>query len=346
MQKKKVSLTSIKKGLAELKFPSRRIPKVIFPELATLVDQPPQETMWLHEIKLDGYRMLAFIDNNRIRLISRNNLNWTVHFSKVAKALEKFKNTNLIFDGEIVLLDKNGKSSFQLLQNSVKAGESRPFIYYIFDLLYFDKYDLRRLPLIKRKEFLKKIIPENNATLKYSDHIIGNGKEVFKKACELQLEGIISKKMDSYYQEKRTKDWLKVKCIKRQEFVVGGYTPPSGTRRYFGSLYLGVYNSKKEFIFCGNVGTGFNEASLKAIYTQLQKYRTRFNPFTTNPPGVTTALWVKPHLIVEVEFTEFTEEGSIRHPSFKGIRKDKKPKEVTIEKPKSIKSVLRGKKNK
>lgn len=344
VRKKKVNITSTRKfSIPKLTLDLRRskFPEEIFPELATLVDKPPQGDQWLHEIKLDGYRMLSFITGNSVRLMSRNNHDWTMHFNRVVKELKKFQNTNIIFDGEVVLLNKEGKSNFQLLQNSIKKGESQPFIYYIFDLLYIDHYNLMDLTLLERKKILEKIIPTDNEILRYSDHIVGHGEEVFKKACELTLEGIVSKKIDSCYEKKRTKNWLKIKCVKRQEFVVGGYSPPSGARKYFGSLYLGVYNNKKEFIYCGNVGTGFNEASLKDIYTQLQKYKTNQNPFNCNPPGVTSAIWVKPCLIVEVEFSEFTDEGSIRHPSFKGIRKDKKPKEVTLEKEKSISTIQR-----
>jgi len=306
------------------------MPKEIAPQLATLVDKAPLGEEWVHEIKLDGYRIFAFKDDKKIKLMSRNNREWTEYFMNVANKIKKVIPKNVILDGEIVLLDKDHKSNFQLLQNSI--GSDQPFIYYIFDILYYDQYNLTSLPLLERKNILEQILDETDTEiLRYSEHIVGDGTEVFENACKLGLEGIISKQTNSHYQERRTKTWLKVKCTQRQEFVIGGYSPPSGSRIAFGSLYLGYYDKKGQLQFCGNVGTGFNQASLKKIHSLLKKNIIKENPFTTKPPGLTSAIWVKPILVAEVEFSEWTSEGSLRHPSFKGLRTDRPAKKITRE---------------
>jgi len=319
--------TEIKKN----NLPSTKMPTKILPQLATLVAKPPEGNEWIHEIKFDGYRIVAFKNGNDIKLISRNGKDWTLYFNNVVKELKKIKIKNCIFDGEIVLLDKKQKSNFQLLQNSI--GLDKPYIYYIFDLLYYDKNNLRSLPLIERKQMLKKLVPHTDkGFLRYSDHIVGSGSKIFNKSCKMGLEGIICKKINSVYEEKRTKTWLKVKCINSQEFVIGGFTLPQGSREYFGSLYLGYYDKKGKLIYCGNVGTGFNHKTLKAIYLSLKKIIRKKNPFATNPPGVTSAIWVEPKVIAEVEFIEWTLEGMLRHPSFKGIRMDKPARKIKREK--------------
>ena len=305
-------------------------PAIIFPQLATLVDKAPEGHEWIHELKFDGYRMIAFKKNNNIRLMSRNNKEWTNHFADIVAEIKKISVKNLIFDGEIVLLDENQTSDFQFLQNSI--GLNKPFIYYIFDFLYYDKYNLMSLSLIERKKILKQIILSTNAdNLQFSDYIVGSGSEVYKNACEMGLEGIISKEIHGQYEEKRTRSWLKLKCSKRQEFVIGGYSPPQGSRDYFGSLYLGYYDKKGSLIYCGNVGTGFTQNSLNEIHSQLKKNIIAKNPFNIKPPGVTTAKWVKPVLVGEVEFSEWTSEGMLRHPSFKGLRSDKPANKITRE---------------
>lgn len=306
-------------------------PAIITPQLATLVDEAPEGDSWLHEIKFDGYRILAFIKNGKVTLKSRNRIDWTSELSPLATSIKKMKFKNIIFDGEVVLLDKEGKSDFQLLQNAIKAEQKADFIYYIFDILYYDIYDLKSLPLIQRKEILRSVLPDKHPTLLYSDHIINGGKDIFHHSCELALEGIISKKIDSVYESRRSKNWLKVKCIKRQEFVIGGYTNPQGRRGYFGALLLGVYTNGK-LDYAGNVGTGFTKESLKEIYTQLQKQVTAINPFNVTPPNSHNVHWLNPVLVCEVEFTQWTKENHLRHASFKGLRLDKEAKEVGREK--------------
>lgn len=323
-----------KKSLNKLQLPEHLMPvpfpDFIPPQLATLTSKAPKGPQWLHEIKFDGYRILAFIHDKDITLKSRNDTIWTENFKSVVKALKPFTLKNIIFDGEIVLLDKSGRSDFQLLQNSIKEGNG-DYVYYIFDVLYYDQFDLRSLPLLERKEILHSLLVNQNDVLRYSDHIIDNGEAVFKHSCKLTLEGIISKQIDSTYSSKRSKSWLKVKCVKRQEFVVGGYSPPQGARDHFGALYLGVFNQDGKLDYAGNVGTGFTEKSLAEIYEQLQVLKADKSPFHVRIPASSRATWLKPVLVVEVEFTQWTDDGRLRHPSFKGIRLDKPAKEIKRE---------------
>lgn len=306
-------------------------PKQISPELATLVDHPPQGQEWIHEIKLDGYRLIAFKKNGKTQLFTRHHNNWTDKFKNLVQALDNLSIKNVIFDGEVTLLDKNQKTNFQLLQNSIKQGTPADFVYYIFDLLYLDNYNLTSLPLIERKKLLQSLLPADDLILRYNDHVQGQGKEVFAKSCELGLEGIVSKLAQSPYSQKRSKNWLKIKCVKRQEFVIGGFTQPKHSRKYFGSLLLGTYSDNNELIYNGNVGTGFTQASLESVYEALMKYKTIKMPFKNTPPASKGATWVRPNLVAEVEFTEWTDENHLRHPSFKGLRKDKPTKQIVKE---------------
>lgn len=314
-------------------------PKKIAAQLATLVDKAPPGDEWLHEVKFDGYRMIAVKKGKKVQFISRNEKDWTNEFKSLIPDIQKLPLTNAIFDGEIVVLDKKSRSNFQLLQNALKSEKKVHFYYYIFDLLYLDKYDLRSLTLFERKSILASLLEAAPSSIKYSNHIVGQGDEMLERSCDFNLEGIVSKRVDSRYTGKRSKSWLKIKCTKRQEFVVGGFSKPKRSREYFGSLYLGVFNEKGELIFTGNVGTGFTAASLKAVYEELKPLISKKNPFNTVPPEAKVATWVEPKLIVEVEFSQWTQDGKLRHPSFKGLRMDKKPKEVKAEKENSIKTI-------
>ncbi|MDR3501717.1 MAG: DNA ligase D [Legionella sp.] len=320
--KKKVASTNIK--------PSE-FPDFISPQLATLVDKLPVGAQWLHEIKLDGYRILTFKNGKNALLKSRNQNDWTNNFQPVVDAIDQLPFEQLIFDGEIVALDTKGNSDFQLLQNYLKHPQNASLVYYIFDLLYYNGYDLRNLPLIERKSLLQTLLKQANPILRYTEHVIGTKKNLLQQFCNHGYEGIISKQAHGTYHPKRSNDWLKIKCIKRQEFVIGGYTPPKGGRTYFGSLFLGLYNKQGGLDFISKVGTGFTEATEKEIYLQLIQDELRTNPFSSEPPGSAHAHWVKPKLVCEVQFTEWTENDHLRHPSFKGLRFDKSKAEVVRE---------------
>ncbi|WP_133135927.1 DNA ligase D [Legionella rowbothamii] len=317
---------TLPQGLVQSEFP-----RFIAPQLATLVDNPPVGDQWLHEIKFDGYRILTYKNGSEVELKSRNNNSWTRDFPSIVEAVSRLPFKQIILDGEVVVLDEKGRSDFQLLQNSLKNQKKTSVVYFVFDILYFEGYDLRHLPLVERKAILKNILSVNSPPLHYSDHIMKEGKELFQYSCNHALEGIVSKLGTEPYLSKRSKGWLKIKCLKRQEFVIGGYTLPKGGRSHFGSLFLGAYNKEGTLDFAGNVGTGFTEKSLNEINKLLQENKALKNPFNSKPPGYTTAHWLEPNLVCEVEFTEWTKDGHIRHPSFKGIRLDKKASDVIRE---------------
>ena len=308
----------------------KNFPKIIHPELAFLVNEPPVDKEWLHEIKLDGYRIIVFINNNKIKFITRNQKDCTAKFPYHVAALKKLKLKSAILDGELVALNEKQHSDFQLLQNSISNQDTSKLVYYIFDLIYYDGEDFTHLSLLERKKKLHHIISSTKGPIRYSEHIIGNGTFLFKKACQLGLEGIVSKQVDSHYIQKRDRQWLKIKCTHRQEFIVVGFTQPSGQRNHFGSLLLAVYSKNKKMQYCGNVGTGFTQSSLIDMAKLLKRYKTNQQPFSP-PKGFGKISWVKSKIVIEVEFTEWTQEGLLRHPSFKGIRFGKKPEDVVQE---------------
>lgn len=311
------------------------MPDSLAPQLATLVSQPPSGDEWLHELKFDGYRMLCFFSKGKARFLSRNGKDWTEKFPNVAIAVKELPVSTAILDGEIVIQDKAGRSSFQALQQSMKTRSSA-FVFQIFDLIYLDGFNITRTPLRERKAVLEQLFTFANpkGPLRYSDHIEGNGTKFYKQACEFGLEGIVSKLADSPYESTRNKNWLKSKCIKRQEFVITGYTPSKKAFPGFGSLVLGVYD-KGKLIYAGRVGTGFSIKQRLEIQKKLDRISQASMPFATKPkdPGLRDAHWAKPQLVAEVEFTEWTADGSIRHPSFQGLREDKKPMEIVREEP-------------
>lgn len=306
-----------------------KLPKFFKPMLATLVDKAFTNKEWLFETKWDGYRTLAYVDKG-VELYSRNENSFNEVFEVIVKELKSLK-VQAIFDGEVVVLNPDGKSDFQAMQN-YQTSRKGALYYYVFDLLFYEGEDLRSLPLIERKDKLKEVIDKASfENIRYSDHIEVKGEALFKKALEYDLEGIIAKKMDSTYQSRRSHDWLKIKTHKRQEAVIIGFTEPRESRKGFGSLLLGLYDDNGKLTYIGHVGTGFTDKSLHDILEKLKPLIQDKSPLSkaikTNMP----ATWVKPKLVCEVSFTEWTHEGSMRHPSFEGLRIDKKPKDVKKE---------------
>ena len=314
------------------------LPKLIRPQLATLVAQIPRGDEWLHELKFDGYRLLAWIDHGQVELRTRNGNDWTDRFPSIAEALRILAVGSAILDGEIVALDESGGTDFQRLQNWMQHGDDKSLVYYVFDLPYLDGCQLFDTPLVERKQVLARILetgfPSNAGQVRYSDHIQGQGRQVLQRACRSIMEGVVSKRSDSPYIQGRTKSWVKTKCLQRQEFVIGGYTQPSGSRTGFGSLLLGYYEEGR-LVYCGNVGTGFTHDSLRQIHRRLKALHSEASPFDP-PPGMPRRqrpTWVKPELVGEVEFSEWTEDGMLRHPSFQGLREDKPAREIKRERP-------------
>jgi bifunctional non-homologous end joining protein LigD len=308
------------------------MPKELLPELATLVDDVPPGGEWLHEIKFDGYRLLVFLDRGCVRMLTRKANDWTDRFPGLVPPFKALPAKQAILDGELVIVAPNGTTSFQMLQNVLNNGKQEELVFYAFDLLYLDGYDLRGVPLAERKEALRALLAGAGDRVRFSDHVVGSGKAFHQQACRMGLEGIISKRADSRYVAKRAKDWLKVKCQKRQEFVIGGWTDPRGSRSAFGSLHLGFYRGG-DLIHAGKVGTGFDEELLRDVHARLRKLATDESPFADfgrkrKPKDVH---WVKPELVCEVAFTEWTDAGTLRHPTFQGLREDKSAREVVRE---------------
>ncbi len=304
------------------------IPHEVKPMLANLAKNPFNDPAWLYELKWDGYRALSEIHKGKIRLYSRNKQEYNIVFQEIVTALERISN-DVVLDGEIVAFDKNGKSSFQFIQDYRKTPQGITLVYYVFDLLYIDGYDIRDLPLIERKTILKEILLENTL-LKYSDHIENYGLQLFELAKVKNMEGIIAKKKDSKYVPTRSSEWLKIKHIQMQEAVICGFTQPSGHRKYFGALILGIYENS-ELRYAGHTGGGFDDDKLKEITTLLKPLTTTASPFQVTPPTNTPATWVQPKLVCQIKFSEWTRDGLMRQPIFLGLREDKKPEEVTQE---------------
>jgi bifunctional non-homologous end joining protein LigD len=302
-----------------------RQPDWIEPQLATLVDRMPADDQWLHEIKFDGYRLLCRVKNGDVRLFTRNANDWTAKLSAQAQAIARLGVKDAWLDGEAVVLTEQGRSSFQALQNAFDSRFTGTIVYCVFDLMYLNGYDLRACPLIERKRLLASLCERSgDAHLRYSDHIIGDNEASFQEACRQGLEGLIVKRMDGGYRSGRGRGWLKVKCEQRQEFVIGGFTEPAGSRQGFGALLVGFYEDGR-LRYAGKVGTGFSDSLLKTLYKSLVSLE-RPSPAFVNPPKgyeAKGAHWVTPKLVAEIRFSEWTQEGILRQPSFQGLRTDK-----------------------
>ena len=336
------AVPSVVKGLAGAV--PRSMPRTIQPMLATAVERPFDDPNWLFEIKWDGYRAVAFIDDGGVRLVSRNQNDLTAQYPELRDMPKFIKAKRAVVDGEVVALDEQGRPSFSLMQQRTgfRPGKPRlpgrqgvPVIYYAFDLLYVDGYDLRRVKLEERKQLLETLV-ENSPVVHFSDHYPEKGLALFEAAKQRGLEGIVAKKRKSLYEEKRSREWLKIKITQRQECVIGGYTDPEGSRQYFGSLVLGLYDKKSRLIHVGQAGTGFDEKSLKEIFERLQSLETKTNPLHGEIGGLKKVHFVRPKLVAEIKFSEWTHETAeggmkLRAPVFMGLRADKAPEECRLE---------------
>ena len=308
--------------------------------LATLVDRPFSDPAWLFEIKYDGVRVLASRVGERVELRGRSGMIVTARYPEVVRALRALPLDRFLLDGEIVALDAAGRSSFQRLQTRMnltrptdveRASLEVPVSAACFDALALDGRDLRSLPLEERKACLRLLLPARGV-VHFGDHVLEQGREFFDAACGARLEGVVAKKRDSPYVGKRSRDWLKVKCQLRQEFVIGGYTAPRGSRAHFGALHLGLYEGGR-LVYVSKVGTGFDESTLALVARRLEPLARATSPFDVGTPSGRGHHWVEPKLVCEVRFTEWTADGGIRHPTFLGLRDDKRPEDCVREVP-------------
>jgi bifunctional non-homologous end joining protein LigD len=314
----------------------RSLPKVTTPMLATLIDAPFDSDEWLFELKWDGFRALASIDpRGTVTLTSRNGLDMLGRFPALADMGKDVTDVPILLDGEIVSIDPSGRSSFQRLQNYMRHAENdagASIVFVAFDVLYARGEDLRQKPLEERKAILASIVKKGARRVLYSSHVIGRGKDLFAAASAKDLEGIIGKRRASPYLEKRTRDWVKIKAQKMQECVIGGYTDPQGARTGFGSLHVGLYDSSGRLNYAGNVGTGFSRDVASDLLDKMKPLATAKCPFAQRPQKhVRDSHWIAPELVAQVRFSEWTDDGRMRHPAFLGLRPDKNPRECVRE---------------
>ena len=310
--------------------PTLSPPAWIKPELAALVKAAPEGTDWLHEMKLDGYRMHARIDAGRVQILTRRGNDWTAKYPTLVKALAELRLQNAYLDGELCGVLPDGRTAFNLIQNSMEHGDAS-LVFFLFDLLFLDGKDLTGLPLIERKENLEKLLAGAPSSIRFNDHQIGHGPAFHKAACEHQLEGIVSKRVNSRYEPDR-RSWLKIKCLNREEFVVVGWSDPEGSRHRIGALLLGYYTPDGKLIYAGRVGTGMPVAELERLYGRLEPLAIPKMPLSESPPRggrfgsplvLSRVHWVQPEMVAEVSYAEWTPDGLLRHVVYLGEREDK-----------------------
>jgi len=312
---------------AEKKAREAALPDFVPPQLATRIAMPPGGDGWLHEIKYDGYRIQARLENGEVRLSTRSGLDWTERFTGVAQAVLGLRAGTALIDGEVVALDTEGRPDFSQLQLQLSEGKAEGIIYLVFDLLHLDGFDLRGRPLRERKEMLRHLVSEGSGVIRYSDHVDAAGDDVHRQACAMKLEGVVSKRADDPYVSGRSLGWLKSKCRERQEFVIGGFTDSTAGGRGIGSLLLGYWKDD-EFQYAGRVGTGFNHKSGFDLRRCLETLEGA-NPFSAIPAAARRgAHFVKPSLVCEVEFATWTRDGVVRQASFLGLREDKTARSI------------------
>jgi bifunctional non-homologous end joining protein LigD len=320
------------------------MPSAVTPMLATSIEKPFDSDEWLYEIKWDGYRSVAFVESGKVRLVSRNQNDMTALYPELGDLPTYIRAKQAVIDGEVVATDDEGRPSFSLMQQRTGIRHGRfkapgrkdvPVLYYAFDLIHLDGYDLHKVNLEERKQLLANIVT-SGGNVRYSDHQVGKGTLLFNVAGQRGLEGIVAKRRNSCYEQRRSREWLKIKITREIEAVIGGYTEPEGSREYFGSLVLGLYNKQRQLIHVGQAGTGFDRKMLADIWKLLRSLETKANPFHGPVDAGRKAHWVKPELVAAIRFTEWTHETSeggvkLRAPVFLGIREDKDPKESTFD---------------
>ncbi len=318
-----------------------KLPEAFAPELATLVDAAPLDPAeWVFEVKFDGYRMLARVEGGEVRLITRNANDWTDKLAPLKEELERMGLPDGWYDGEIVVHDDQGKPNFGLLQLAFDGVRTADIEYFLFDIPYCGGYDLREVPLVERRAALEAILKKaKSKRVRFSAEFGDNPDELVVAACRIGLEGVIGKRRDSRYVSRRSPEWIKLKCGLRQEFVIGGFTDPKGSRKGVGSLLLGYYDREGKLRYAGNVGSGFNHASLMDLKERLEALRTDESPFPPRAVPGRQHHWVKPTLVAEVSFSEWTNTGSVRHPVFQGLRNDKPARGIRREEPRHIEDV-------
>ncbi len=315
--------------------PRAALPAFVEPCLATLADKAPDSGNWIHEIKFDGYRLQARLDNGKVKLLTRSGLDWTRKFPSIAKAIAELPADRALIDGELVVDDPNGVSSFSLLQQELKTGRQDRLVFYVFDLLHLDDADFRRLPLTERKDALAELLARapQGGLLRLSESIDETGSVLLKHACRMRLEGIISKRSDAPYRSGRGHDWIKTKCTDRQEFIIAGFVPATNDARAVGALVLAVFD-KGKLRYAGRTGTGFTHTSARELYRKLntlKRARAAFDTVPAEERGVRGPIWVEPKLVAEIDFHGWTHGDRVRHASFQGLREDKAAKDVVHE---------------
>lgn len=310
-------------------------PEYLPPQLATLVKEVPRGDDWLHELKVDGYRLVVVVDGEDTALWSRNHKSWTRKLPSLAHEARALGRRALI-DGEVVIFDDEGRTSFEVLVNGIHHGREHDVVLLAFDLLWLDGWDLTGAPLFERKRALAELLgaASSSTRLRYLDHVVGRGEQVFHAACHSGAEGIVSKRPGASYRARRDGTWQKVKCTARQELIIVGWTPPTNARDHLGALVLGVYDDGR-LRYAGRVGTGFSREERRQLRERLGRLERSTPALDERPkaPGLKDAHWTTPRLVAEIELTEWTRAGHVRHPSFLGLREDKAPEDVVRERP-------------